>query len=219
MEGPDSLHDGTITRIEPQARRKSRLSIFLDGEFAFGLNAEVVLRHALKPGDVLPVALQERLLFEEDSKGALTRAFALLGRRALTEHELRSKLKALEFHEQIVDRVVARCRELGYLDDEKFAHDFIRAQLARRPLGSERLRLALRRKGVPANLIEVVLAEAVPAGSTSLVEAAAQKFLARRGGTLPAPKLRQRLTDHLRRAGFSWEEIQNALAWPDEQGD
>jgi regulatory protein len=214
MEPSTALREGIITAIQLQQRQKSRVNIFLDGEFAFGLDAEVVLRHRLKKGAALSVEDQQHLLFEEDSKAALNRAFQLLGRRNYSEQEIRRKLELARFHEEIIERTIARCRELGYLDDAMFARDFIKTQLARRPQGKLRLRPALLRKGVSAKLADEILGEFLASvDTTRLVEEAAEKFLARRSKTAPAEKLRKRLADHLLRAGFTWEDIQCLPLW------
>jgi regulatory protein len=156
MEPSTTLREGIVTAIEPQRRQKSRVNIFLDGEFAFGLDAEVVLRHKLKKGAALSVDDQKHLLFEEDLKTALNRAFQLLGRRNYSEQEIRRKLELARFHEEIIDRTIARCRELGYLDDAKFARDFVKAQLARRPLGVSRLRAELLRRGISTKVADEI---------------------------------------------------------------
>jgi len=214
MEPSTTLREGVISAIQPQQRQKSRVNIFLDGEFAFGLDAEVVLRHHLKKGAALSVDDQKHLLLEEDLKAALNRVFRLLGQRNYSEQEIRRKLELARFHEEIIDRTIARCRELGYLDDAKFARDFVKAQLARRPQGKLRLRPALLRKGVSAKLTDEILREFLASEDTArLVEEAAEKFLSRRAKSMPAEKLRKRLADHLLRAGFTWDDIQRLPAW------
>ena len=214
MEPSTTLREGVITAIQPQQRQKTRVNIFLDGEFAFGLDAEVVLRHQLKKGAALSVDDQKHLLFEEDLKAALNRAFRLIGQRNYSEQEVRRKLELARFHEEIIDRTIARCRELDYLDDAKFARDFVKTQLARRPQGKLRLRPALLRKGVSPKLADEILREFLASVDTArLVEEAAEKFLSRRAMGIPADKLRKRLADHLLRAGFSWDEIQQVSAW------
>ncbi len=214
MESSTTLREGVITAIESQKRQKSRVNIFLDGNFAFGLDAEVVLRHRLKKGTTLSVDNQKHLLFEEDLKAALSRAFRLLGQRNYSEQEIQHKLEAMRFHVTIIDRTIARCRELGYLDDAKFARDFVKAQLARRPQGKLRLRPALLRKGISAKLADEILGEFFASVDTArLVEEAAEKFLSRRAKAIPADKLRKRFADHLVRAGFSWDDIQRLPLW------
>jgi len=212
MESSTTLRDGVITAIQPQKRLKSRLNIFLDGDFAFGLDAEVVLRHRLKKGMAFSIEEQQRLLFEEDLKTALNRVFRWLGQRSYSEQEIRRKLATAKYHEMIIDRALARCRELGYLDDLRFARDFIKAQLSRRVQGRLRLRPVLLRKGIPAKIADEVLAEYFDnLDPATLATQVAEKFLKRRGRTIPAEKLGKRLADHLLRAGFSWEQIQDAI--------
>lgn len=209
-----SRRGGIITAIQPQKRQKSRVNIFLDGDFAFGLDAEVVLRHRLKKGTMLSVEDQQHLLFAEDLKTALNRAFRLLGRRNYSEQEIRRKLETARFHATIIERTIARCRELGYLDDAKFARDFVKAQLSRQPQGKLRLRPALLRKGVSAQLADEILGEFFESvDSARLVEEAVEKFLSRRAKAIPADKLRKRLADYLLRAGFTWDDFQRLPAW------
>ena len=43
----------TITQITVQKKRKNRCSIFLDDEYAFGLDQDIVLQFGLKKGDQL----------------------------------------------------------------------------------------------------------------------------------------------------------------------
>ena len=48
------LRGGTITRIAPQ-RDPSRVSIYLDGDFALGLSAQIAEERGLRTGQVLSV--------------------------------------------------------------------------------------------------------------------------------------------------------------------
>ena len=51
-----------ITRIEPQKKNRQRRNIYLDGEFAFGLDEEVVAAYHLSEGDELTQAIVDTLL-------------------------------------------------------------------------------------------------------------------------------------------------------------
>ena len=52
-----------ITGIEAQKRKKDRLNIFIDGEFAFGINQEVALQFSLHVDDVLDQSQVDGILF------------------------------------------------------------------------------------------------------------------------------------------------------------
>lgn len=86
-------------------------------------------------------------------------AFRLLTRRAHSENELRMKLRASGFSMTIVEAVVRRCMELGYLNDEAFASQRVRVLAIDRLEGDRRILLDLRRRGIEEELCRRVIAE------------------------------------------------------------
>ena len=56
---PHPTH-GAISKLETQTRNPHRISVYLDGEFAFGLHREVVIRHALSIGMTIDEAMVRR---------------------------------------------------------------------------------------------------------------------------------------------------------------
>ena len=44
---------GTITRLDPQVNNENRVSVFIDGEFAFGVHEDLVVSHGLTAGPAL----------------------------------------------------------------------------------------------------------------------------------------------------------------------
>src|SRR5512136_1087022 len=100
-------------------------------------------------------------MMEEDPlyEKAKQRAFRLLAVRARSEKELRTKLKERGFDESVVGVVIARLRELKYLDDESFAREWARNLAVNRLLGNRRIEESLREKGIPRELIEQVIIE------------------------------------------------------------
>ena len=125
---------------------------------------------------------------------AMQYAYRALSQRALSERELRERLKKRDVAEPEAERVLARLRELGYLDDASLA----RALGEKRGVGPLRLRSELARRGVPREVADTVLTgrdgERDHAEAARLVEkhhakwqraknprASAYGFLARRG--------------------------------------
>ena len=51
-----SFRDGTITRLVMQKRDKTRASVFVDDQFAFGLQADLVVEEGLRKGDPITAA-------------------------------------------------------------------------------------------------------------------------------------------------------------------
>ena len=87
------------------------------------------------------------------------KAFRLLTLRAHSEKELRAKLHVGGFADAVVERVVGRCRELGYLNDEAFARQRARMLAIGRLAGDRRIALDLRERGIDAGLTARAIAE------------------------------------------------------------
>ena len=152
---------GTITAIEVQRRRKSRVSIFLDGAFAFGLDADVAERFGLRTGQVLDRDMIGKIFSEEEEKRALDRAFRFLAARPRSAHEVEQRLACYGYPAYVIERVLAKCKSLKYIDDRQFALQFARSRLQQRPVGRVMLRSELRKKGVAETLIEEILDDVI----------------------------------------------------------
>ena len=87
---------------------------------------------------------------------ALDSAFRILTRRDHTRKELAVKLGQKGFDRAAIDGALARCRELGYLDDAKSAMAIAR-HLAESGYGPLRVRHTLGQKGLDETLIEKAL--------------------------------------------------------------
>jgi len=83
-------------------------------------------------------------------------ALWLLGRQAYTSSELAERLRRRGLEPERRERVVARLRELGLLDDRAYAAAYVRRRREER--GRHALRAELQRKGVAEPLVEAALA-------------------------------------------------------------
>jgi regulatory protein len=92
-------------------------------------------------------------------KRAENRAYRLLTLRAHSEKELRAKLRVGGYTADVIETVVRRCQELGYLNDELFARQRARALAVNRLAGDRRIAFDLREKGIDAELSARVIAE------------------------------------------------------------
>jgi len=87
------------------------------------------------------------------------KAFRLLTLRAHSEKELSAKLREGGFSAPVIEQVVRRCRELGYLNDEAFARQRTRVLAVSRLAGDRRIAFDLRERGIDAGLSARVIAE------------------------------------------------------------
>jgi len=73
----------------------------------------------------------------------------LLSRRDHFSRELSDKLRRKGFPADDVEAVIARCQDLGLVDDERVAERFVEVRAATRGWGPHRLAAELRKRGVP----------------------------------------------------------------------
>ena len=88
-----------------------------------------------------------------NEQGLYDYALKALGRSMRTEAELRRLMRQRTEHgdsgEAIVNTVIARLKEHGYLDDKSYAETFTRLRQENEKLGSRTVRQKLAQKGVP----------------------------------------------------------------------
>ncbi len=136
------------------------------------------------------------------------RALRLLSFKPRSVAEMRARLLEKDWaDEAVVDQVIARLEELGYLNDEQLAASFASSRLSVKPLGRTRLQRDLHRKKLSPQTIENALDGAYEQQSEEeLVERAIKKRLRLKG----TPKTREeakKLFDYLMRRGFSYDLV------------
>ena len=151
----------------------------------------------------------EALLRERSYPFALERAVALLAVRARTERELRESLRQCAYDDAVIDRVIARMDEAGYINDANFASQWAASRTGK-GMGARRIAMELRRKGVDAEQIEQALGQLDEDECMASAVRAAQK--AARGKELSSPADRQKVFAALMRRGFSAADAKMALA-------
>jgi regulatory protein len=136
------------------------------------------------------------------------RAVKLLAAKPRSVAELRERLlKGKGTDEAVVNTVISRLQEYGYLDDERFAFSYASFKVRQRPVGRRRLERDLKFKkvenAVANEALELVYTETP---EEQLIDQAIAKRLRIRG----RPKNRaeaKSLFDHLLRQGFGFELV------------
>ncbi|HYE71822.1 MAG TPA: regulatory protein RecX [Blastocatellia bacterium] len=138
----------------------------------------------------------------------LARAFRLLAAKARSEVELRERLlEKVWADEEVVERVLARLKELGYLNDEQFAASFAASRLTAKPVGRNRLRRDLQRKKIPSQVADKALEDAYSEGrEEELIETAIKKRLRLKGRPTTREETKK-LYDYLLRLGFGYDLV------------
>lgn len=192
----------TITALTVQQRNPQRVNVFLDGEFAFGL--ERITAAWLRVGQELSEAKILELQTQDTGEVAYRRAIRLLDRRPRTEAEIRRRLETADFPAEQIAAVIARLRQNGLVDDARFAQAWVENRSEFRPRGRRALAQELRQKGLAANEVAAALENVDE-------DALAYQAALRYGRKLMAAdrvEFRRKLSAYLGRRGFGYDVVE-----------
>jgi regulatory protein len=149
---------------------------------------------------------------EKARERTFQRAVKLLAAKPRSVAELRERLLEKEWtNGEIVEAVLAKLSEYGYLNDERFAFGYASYRVRQKPVGRQRLKRDLQLKKVDRKTADEALRlvfEETP--EEELIDRAIEKRTRLRG----RPKTRaevKSLIDHLLRQGFSYELISSRV--------
>lgn len=145
---------------------------------------------------------------EKAREKTMQRAVKLLAAKPRSVAELRERLLEKDWtNAEIVDAVLARLSEYGYLNDERFAFSFASYRVRQKPVGRGRLKRDLQLKKVDKETAEEALKlvfEETP--EEELIERAIEKRTRLRGRPQTRAETKS-LYDYLLRRGFSYELV------------
>ena len=213
-----STADGLVVvecSLSPRRTDRYRVSVEdgAGGRRAVSLPDVFVARNAIRVGVELEHAQADALVSAASECDAYDRAIGALGRRAYARAELERWLMQRGIAGSVARAQVARLVDLGVVDDERFAADFVRARISRRGASTWELRRDLGRKGVAREIADAAIrAVASDAGlddSAVARRAAASKWRALQ--RLAPDVAKRRLVAFLRRRGFGGEIVANVV--------
>ncbi len=139
-------------------------------------------------------------------------ALRLLGRRDHSREEMRRKLIQRGLAGRETDEVLAKLAARGLLDDDRYARHLASLYAGEKLWGPQRIMQRLLQKGIsPETAREAAGHAEEDAPSRERLRKVLR--LQMKGQTMEAisPLEKRRLGDYLRRRGFRWEEILDAL--------
>src|SRR5215207_9499769 len=142
----------TITLLERQKNNPERVNVYLDGEFAFGLNEMDAV--TLRKGQQLSESEIDELRQKDTVVKAVDYAANLLSYRPRSTQEIRERLLKHSFNDVVADAAIEKLQRLGYLDDRAFARFWIEDRNRFKPLGRRALSFELRNKGIAPAIIQ-----------------------------------------------------------------
>jgi regulatory protein len=195
---------GKITALKYQKRNRDRVSVFLDGRFAFGLPA--IVAASLQNGQVLSDAEIEALQEEGTIERGYHKTLDFLSYRPRSRAEVEGYLQKRGFPETQAGAIIERLERTGFLDDLAFAQFWVENRERFRPRGPRALRHELRNKGIGDDIIEQVLALVDIADGA--YRSASKK--ARQLDQLGQQTFMRKIVEYLARRGFDYEVAREA---------
>jgi regulatory protein len=135
----------------------------------------------------------------------------MLGRRELSEQQIRQRLARKEFPQDEIDDAVARLREERAINDRRVAEAIARSEVSLRQRGKIRVRMQIERAGISKETAKAALDTVFgDVDDQALLDAALRKRLRGRE-TIADQREFQRLFRYLLGQGFESDRVMKAL--------
>ena len=196
--------DMMVTAIEPYPKGKGRVAVYLNDKFAFVMYKGELSEYGLDTGAAVDDGLYSRIMNEVLIPRAKKRAMNLIKTIDRTEEDVRRRLCDGGYPSEAADEAVSYLRSYHYLDDMRYAAEFIRfksSSQSRRQIMNK-----LMQKGIRKDVIEAAFAqfdeESSEEDGSSEKELIHRLIIKRIGTSLPDSEEKQKLYAYLYRKGF-----------------
>lgn len=190
---------------------KGRYRIYIEETPAFVLYRGEVKRLGIKEGEPVPEESIREIQEEILPGRAKRRAMNLLQSRDYTEYGLKEKLRGGDYPEECIEAALAYVKSYGYVDDHRYAKDFITYNMDRK--SRTRMEQDLMRKGIGKDTIRAAFEELEQQGTRQDEDAMIRSLLEKKNynSKTATSQEKQRMYAFLYRRGFRSEAINRAL--------
>ena len=203
----------TVTGIAEVSKSRSRIEI--DHQFAFVLYKGELRQYHLREGEEVQESDYRTIMEEVLPKRAKLRCMNLLKSREYTTEQLKTKLRQGQYPEEIITQAIDYVASFRYIDDLRYATDYITAHESTR--SRNRIEQDLYRKGLSQTTIVQAFAEWQSQGGTQDEQSMIQALLTKKNYD-PATadyKAQQKMYAYLLRKGYTPAQIRQALKTTD----
>ncbi len=203
-----------ISGIQYQKRDPLRASVFLGGEFAFGVQVATIEQFRLRKGDELTASLLEELRAFDAAVSAKRIATKYLNSRRRSRREVETKLLQEGYAQEVIDSTVEALISYGLIDDLAYATAFIHDKLLVKSASKRELELLLKKKGIAKEIIASVVKDTADDGSEeerarTVAEKKWQSIIRRESDSR---KQRQKLYSFLASRGFEHSLVKRVVS-------
>lgn len=190
---------------------KAKVRVHLDGEAAFVLYKGELRTYQIKENSQITDDTYQKIMQEVLSKRAKSRCMHLLQTRDYTRKKLSDKLKQGEYPESIIAEALEYLTSYGYLDDTRYARNYISYHIQDR--SRKKIEMDLIKKGISRTDIQNVFHELMEEGLEDNEEPLIQKLLIKKHFSTAEASLQeqQKMISFLLRKGFSMDKIRKVF--------
>jgi regulatory protein len=199
---------GRITAINSQRRNPNRYSIFIDGEFVLGIDKKTVEDMDLRVGKLVDEKDLKKITSQEELNKAQAYALMLLGYRERSLREIKMRMRQKGYEEKLIEKVVKYLKDRNLINDKRFTRLWAESRI-KKGYGSWRIQSELEQKGVNREMADEILKDLY--SGINEVQIALDLVRKKRGFLKESPRLTKRVSNLLRRRGFSFEVISNVV--------
>lgn len=197
-----------VTKTEPLT--KTKFKVYIDGQFAFVLYKGELSRFHIREGEEISGETVTKIHEEVIKKRAKLRAMHLLEDMDRTEAALREKLRLGYYPEEAVDEAVRYVKSFGYLDDARYAENFVRSRQGSK--SAREIQALLLKKGLSGDMIEAVFEKCREDSGDAEQEAVRKILKKKRFDPDMADEAQiQKIYAYLGRKGFRYDTVRQVI--------
>ncbi|MFZ5974181.1 MAG: regulatory protein RecX [Bacillota bacterium] len=148
-----------ITGLVPLRGVRGRLRVFLDEEYAFTVSEKKIAHMELKVGNAIDPREMLETVCEDEKNRALHSALYFLGRAERSRAQVVRYLEAREYLPEIIEGVIEKIEEYGYVNDTRFAGMLLNDRAKIRGKSRRAIKHEMAEKGLDAQTIEDAMAQ------------------------------------------------------------
>lgn len=209
------LEDNQIYRVTEIKKLKGRQKyrvLYLDGKKYGKFFEELLYKFGIKEDSHLCEKEINQLKRFQNEREAERVAINYVSYKPRSINEVRRKLWTKKISDTMIDITIEKMKNYGYLDDEKYARDWIEERIRTRGFSSSKIKSELFLKGISKEIIENNLKEIyTPELEIKTAKRIAKKQM-RKYKNLDEKVIKRRIINFLLRKGYNYSVIESILS-------
>ncbi len=191
-------------------KSNSKCLVEMSDDYSVIISTDLVLEYKLHKGMQIEEDTLGSILSRQNNIDAKQTAYNYIAYKPRTESQVRSKLKEKLFPQDAIDKSIEFLYEFKYLDDEKYAMDFVKSYLNLKGAGRIKLAMELKKRGISKDHISNAIQTHFPEDAAELTMTTAISYL-KKISYKTLEKQKSSLRNFLLRQGFEYNNINNTM--------